>query len=219
MSALIRAEPLRESTAPTEWLTIREASAIVGVSVATLRRWCDAGFVRVFTTPGGHRRFVRSAVLDLMPSRGPAESVADGGQTAIRMVRAYRRANRRAPTLPPALAVMGERDRNELREHGRHMVAALVDALDDGATGDSAHHARARAAAAACGSMAGTARVPLQEMLALFVRFRAPFLHELGEVCRRRGLDATATTQMLERASDALDGLLPAVISGYEGAS
>jgi len=203
----------------TEWLSIREASALVGVSVATLRRWCDAGLVRVFTTPGGHRRFARSAVLELMPPRGPAESVANGGETAIRMVRAYRRANRQAPPLPPALALLGERDRNELREHGRRMVAALVEALDDPSTGDSTHHARARVAAAACGSMAGTACLPLQELLALFVRFRAPFLHELGAVCRRRGLDASATAAMLERASDALDGLLPAVIRGYEGAA
>jgi urease accessory protein UreF len=158
-------------------------------------------------------------VLDLMPPRGPLESVADGGETAIRMVRAYRRANRRKSALPPALALMSERDRSELREHGRHMVTALVKALEDGAITDSAHHARARAAAAACGSMAGAAGVPLQETLVLFVRFRAPFLHELGAVCRRRELDASATAAMLERASDALDGLLPAIISGYEGAN
>jgi excisionase family DNA binding protein len=219
MSAPAAAESPPKSAAHTEWLTIREASALVGVSVATLRRWCDAGLVRVFTTPGGHRRFARSAVLDLMPPRGPTESIADGGETAIRMVRAYRRVNRQAQGLPPALSLMVERDRNALREQGRHIVAALVDALDEDPTTDSAHHARARAAATACGSMAGAACVPLQETLALFVRFRAPFLHELGAVCRRRGLDASATAHMLERASDALDGLLPAVIRGYEGAA
>ncbi len=219
MSTLPNTKPLPASTPVTGWLTIREASALVGVSAATLRRWCDAGLVRVFTTPGGHRRFARSAVLDLMPARGPVASVADGGETAIRMVRACRRAYRGTPGLPPALALMAERDRNELREHGRHIVAALVDALDDGSTTDSIHHARARAAAAACGAMAVTAGVPLQETLALFVRFRAPFLHELGAVCRRRGLDAAATAAMLERASDALDRLLPAVIGGYEGAA
>lgn len=203
----------------TEWLTIREASALVGVSAATLRRWCDAGLVRVCTTPGGHRRFARSAVVGLMPARGPVASVGDGGETAIRMVRAYRRANRRAPLLPPALALMGERDRNELREQGRRIVAALVESLDDDPSRDSIHHAEARAAAAACGSMAGAAGLPLQETLALFVRFRAPFLHELGAVSRRRGLDASATAAMLERASDALDRLLPAVIGAYEGAA
>jgi len=37
-------------------------------------------------------------------------------------------------------------------------------------------------------------------------------------VCRRRGLDASATTAVLERASEAVDRLLPAVISGFESA-
>ncbi|MEO8625630.1 MAG: helix-turn-helix domain-containing protein [Candidatus Limnocylindrales bacterium] len=210
------------STADTavanDWLTIREASALVGVSVATLRRWCDAGLVRVFTTPGGHRRFARSAVLDLVPAREPETPIAHGGETAIRIVRAYRRIHRDVDALPAAIAQMEPRDRNELRDHGRHIVGALVDALDASEQDRATHHARARASAAACGSMAGAAGMPLQETLALFVRFRGPFLHELGAVCRRRGCDARATAHVLEQASDALDRLLPAVISGYEGA-
>ena len=34
-----------------EWLTIHEASDLIGVSPATLRRWSDAGEIRAFTTP------------------------------------------------------------------------------------------------------------------------------------------------------------------------
>ena len=51
-----------------EWLTLSEACALVGVSPATLRRWSDNGDIRTFTTPGGHRRFARSAILDLLPA-------------------------------------------------------------------------------------------------------------------------------------------------------
>lgn len=43
-----------------EWLTLREAAALLGVHPATLRQWADAGVVPSFRTPGGHRRFVRS---------------------------------------------------------------------------------------------------------------------------------------------------------------
>ncbi|HEY7893119.1 MAG TPA: helix-turn-helix domain-containing protein [Solirubrobacteraceae bacterium] len=50
-----------------EWLTLQEACALIGVSPATLRRWSANGDVRTFTTPGGHRRFARSAILDLLP--------------------------------------------------------------------------------------------------------------------------------------------------------
>ncbi len=50
-----------------EWLTLHEACSLVGVSPATLRRWSDNGDVSTFTTPGGHRRFARSAILGLLP--------------------------------------------------------------------------------------------------------------------------------------------------------
>lgn len=50
-----------------EWLSVRAACALIGVSPATLRRWSNAGVIATFTTPGGHRRFARSAVLDLLP--------------------------------------------------------------------------------------------------------------------------------------------------------
>ncbi|HEV8654065.1 MAG TPA: helix-turn-helix domain-containing protein, partial [Candidatus Limnocylindria bacterium] len=41
-----------------DWLTLGEASRILGVDPDTLRRWADNGKVEVFTTPGGHRRFL-----------------------------------------------------------------------------------------------------------------------------------------------------------------
>lgn len=39
------------------WLTLGEAALFLGVDVTTLRAWADAGKVRAFRTPGGHRRF------------------------------------------------------------------------------------------------------------------------------------------------------------------
>jgi glutamyl-tRNA reductase len=57
-----------------KWLTLGEACALVGVSPATLRRWSDNGDIRAFTTPGGHRRFARSAILELLPEPDGAPS-------------------------------------------------------------------------------------------------------------------------------------------------
>jgi len=204
-----------------EWLTIGEASDLVGVSVATLRRWSNAGEVSAHTTPGGHRRFDRSAVLGLLPASRVSRV---GGRTAdplpdqdmvARIVRAYRRANRGVALAPldriPAVNAPPYRDA------GRQMIASLVVAL--ARPGDGADQlSQARAGAGACGRLAFGDGLSLQEALALFVRFRVPFLHELGASARRRGLDAAATTAMLERASAAIDGLLPAVIAGYQSA-
>ena len=43
-----------------EWLSLRRASALIGVHPATLRSWADQGRVASQRTAGGHRRFRRS---------------------------------------------------------------------------------------------------------------------------------------------------------------
>ena len=39
------------------WLSLSEASKLLGVHFTTVRRWADAGTIPCFRTPGGHRRF------------------------------------------------------------------------------------------------------------------------------------------------------------------
>ncbi|MDD4635199.1 MAG: helix-turn-helix domain-containing protein, partial [Dehalococcoidales bacterium] len=57
-------EPIQDS-----WLSIGEACRILGVSEATLRQWTDDGQIKVFITPGGHRRYQRSQLDEFMVSR------------------------------------------------------------------------------------------------------------------------------------------------------
>jgi excisionase family DNA binding protein len=38
-------------------LTTSEAARHLGVSLSTIRRWSDLGYLRVYRTPGGQRRF------------------------------------------------------------------------------------------------------------------------------------------------------------------
>ena len=211
----VAVRPVAESSA--EWLSIREASELVGVSVATLRRWCDAGEVRAFTTPGGHRRFERSAVLGLAQSPARRRDVGCNGETQIRVVRAYRRELRRADDELGSLARAPERVRRLLRQYGVAMVAALIDALDASPSEAIARLDQARLAAASCGSLAANEGLSLADALALFVRFRRPFVHQIGAVVRGQGRDAAEATSVLVAASDALDQLLPAVVAGYRG--
>lgn len=47
----------KEIAQHSRWLTLKDASAFLGVHYSTLRNWADRGEIRVFRTPGGHRRF------------------------------------------------------------------------------------------------------------------------------------------------------------------
>jgi excisionase family DNA binding protein len=48
--------------------TSSQAAHYVGVSLATIRRWTDAGHISCYRTPGGQRRFSRDQLDDFMSS-------------------------------------------------------------------------------------------------------------------------------------------------------
>jgi len=59
--------------------TSSQAARYLGVSLATVRRWTDAGHVACYRTPGGQRRFSRAQLDDFvasMQSTGPAGEAA-----------------------------------------------------------------------------------------------------------------------------------------------
>jgi len=65
--------------------TSSQAARYVGVSLATIRRWTDAGHIHCYRTPGGQRRFSRDQLEDFVPD--PAETVPAASSADITYVR------------------------------------------------------------------------------------------------------------------------------------
>ena len=202
-------------------MSLTEACALLGVSPSTVRRWADTGMIRTFVTPGGHRRFSRAGLAALLPDRPTARpSLGDLGETPGRMARGYRRETTEETGRIPWIAELDEMQRERFRAYGRSIVAALVAALD----GDdpSTRSDRLREAEDACaeyGRVAGREGLGAPMTADLFLRFRRPFLAELGALARRREFDAAATSTLMADANAALDGLLLATLRGWESAA
>lgn len=208
----------RPATSDPGWVTLTEACRLLGVSPSTVRRWGDTGMVRTFVTPGGHRRFSRSGLEALLPEKPAARpSLADLGETPSRMARGYRRAADEDHSSIPWVAELDEAQRERFRGTGRSIVTALVDALS--ADEPSLRAERIREAEAVCaeyGRMSGLQGLGASTAADLFLRYRRPFLAELGAVARRRDFDASASTTLLADANEVLDGLLLATLRGWE---
>jgi excisionase family DNA binding protein len=206
----------RQASDP-DWLSLSEASRILGVAPATLRRWSDAGRVRAFTTPGGHRRFSRVALERLLPAdRSRRPSVSGAGLTPGRIARTYRRAGREVAQELPWVMTLNDEQRVLFRERGQVLAGSLLLHLDSPSTEGAAHHLKeASVSAADYGRIAAGMGLSLSQTIEGFLRFRAPFHHELAVAARQRGFDAAETTDLLETAERAMDRLLVATMTGH----
>ncbi len=202
---------------PDQWLSIREAADLIGVSPATLRRWSDAGEIEAFTTPGGHRRFSRRAVEAMLPAAEGTRSVREMGVTPERLARIYHRlANRMVADTPWARA-LDSAQRGPYREHGRRIGSALVYYLD--APDEVSREAAIVIAEEACreyGRLAAEDGSGLAEAIELFMRFRMVFLREMTSLARRHALDIVEATSLLESTHRAFDRLLHAILVAYQ---
>ena len=62
---------------PVEWLSLQQASALLGVHPATLRAWSDRGHIASRRTPGGHRRLSRADLEAWLESQRRREPGAE----------------------------------------------------------------------------------------------------------------------------------------------
>ena len=210
----------RSASRDPDWVGLSEASRVLGVSPATLRRWSDAGRLRVFTTPGGHRRFSRSALERLLPAdRSRRPSIGGAGLSPSRIARTYRRASREAAPELPWVLTLSDEQRLLFRERGHVLAASLLQYLDATQPETAAHHLHeASGSASEYGNVAAALGLSLSQTVEGFLRFRAPFHHELAVAARRRGFDTAETTDLLETAERAMDHLLVATMTGHTAA-
>lgn len=64
--------------------TSSQAARYVGVSLATVRRWTDAGHIECYRTPGGQRRFSRAQLDQFIASMQRAGASEDAAVVAHR---------------------------------------------------------------------------------------------------------------------------------------
>lgn len=171
----------------------------------------------MFTTPGGHRRFSRSGLERLLPAdRSRRPPIGAAGLTSSRLARTYRRASKQvAPQLPWVLALTDEQ-RLLFRERGHLLATSLLQYLDAPQPATADHHlAEATDSAAEYGIVAARLGLSLSQTVEGFLRFRAPFHHELAIAARKRGFDAAETADLLGSAERAMDRLLEATMGGH----
>lgn len=68
--------PMRQIASSPLGLSTSQAAHVLGVSLGTIRRWSDMGYLESYRTPGGQRRFSREQIEQFLKSlQDPANSL------------------------------------------------------------------------------------------------------------------------------------------------
>ncbi len=203
------------------WLTLGEASRILGVDPDTLRRWADSGKIDVFHTPGRHRRFLRTTIEALVPrprdSRRPSLSAL--GEPPDRIAAEFRRRVRSDLGDQDWHSRLDEDSLRWFRERGRRMSELLLGYLDTARRdGRTQFVAQAEALAREYGEEASRRGLSLGEATQAFLFFRARFMSEIADVARRRSLETGQAASLFAEADRVLDRVIVSLIGGHQAA-
>lgn len=192
------------------WLTLSEASALLGIHHTTLRGWADRGEIPAFRTPGGHRRFRLADIRSFLHNRVSQSSAAGSVDNAVE--HALSRVRQEIANMPGTWhSDLDESTREATRVRGRRLFALALnyvmrpqqraDLLKDG-----------RILGFQYGREAAQSGVGLAETGRAVQFFRRQLLES---VRREESLDS-GDMEIRQLIAYFLDEVLYAVLEGYE---
>ena len=195
-----------------EWLTLGDASKLLGVHPATLRQWSDEGKVRIFRTPGGHRRFSRADIermLQINPLRGAGLS-----SYVFSAVLQHTREG-----LPEAMQQdwaqgIDDVERQRRRETGRRLITLASRMIANRDPSDE-QRAEARRLGADYGQMMERAGHELPDAVMAFIYFRDSVIETVFSLPETTGLNRDETLAIVRRINDLLSEVLREMMSAH----
>ena len=208
-------EGMEAQPRPTRWINLSRACGLLGVNESTLRRWADAGHIRSFRTPGGHRRFAEDDLRALMAGQGrPSAYGGYGSLGHLALVRIRRRLQRGKSHQSQWYASLGEDRRDNMRALGRRLVNLASEYLAQG-NRRSRLLQEARQIGHEYGREAAERGLPIRDAVEAFTFFRKGLDDAAIELAHRSNLSADEAVEVWELLAGLADQVLLAITEAH----
>jgi len=203
-----------EPSKPGGWLTLGNASRMLGVDESTLRRWADAGQIRAFRTPGGHRRFAEADVQAILSGQAYKPHARPGDLGTLALARIRRQLQRGPVHDAPWHVEAGEQERERMRVLGRRLVTFVSDYLSG--RGRRGARGEAREIGHEYGRELARAGLSLRQTLEAFTFFRRSLDQATRQVAQKTGLSPEETLTHHEQIMGLADEVLLGIAESFE---
>ncbi len=200
MAEMVETLPVTER----RWMSLGSASRILQVNEATLRQWADKGLVKVFRTPGGHRRFYREDILALtQQGEGPSAQDSPHRWEELALKRIRRRLQNSSVAQQPWHQNIDEAGMPRMRLFGRRLLSLVALATTTERRRRHELLEEARLLGEEYGQEMATRGTPLTDTVEAFIFFRSSLVEP-------------AQGQMSQQVSSLTDQVLLGISRAYE---
>ncbi|MGI8926108.1 MAG: helix-turn-helix domain-containing protein [Tepidiformaceae bacterium] len=199
------------------WLTLGAARELLGVSESTIRRWADAGDVRSYKTPGGHRRVAEGDLRNIVAR--PATPSRDTDRISdIALGRVKRRLSRGRQTHSMAVFEgLTDEARDRLRLMGRQLVDLFARYIASGSKKERFAE-DARTIGREYGRTLVGCGVGLTTAVVTFNSLRRSLEETASQIATEAGLPTEDAVEAIENILSLTDVVLEGMAEVYEGA-
>jgi excisionase family DNA binding protein len=198
------------------WVSLRRACEILGVDESTLRRWADSGRLRVYRTPGGHRRFSLSNLEEMVAGEGRHRSSDEVERIAMPRIR--RQLQRARQQEHGWYASLSEANRVRLRDLGRRLLEMAGEYLDKH-TRRSGLLDEALEIGGAYGGVLIDAGLPLAGAVGAYIGFRKTMDETTRQTAERESLPMEEALEAIGQVHALGDQVLLGMAAAYEAAA
>lgn len=196
-------------------VSIGEACQVLGVSEATLRQWSDEGKIKVFVTPGGHRRYAHAELKKILDTHKVHAGIKDLASEMAETSEAHGEIARRFLGETAWYHTLTPEAQGCLAGLGREMLRLVIRYLVQRSRREETM-AQARHIGRDFGETLAGLGLSLTDSVEAFIRHREPLLAAISHMVKKREAVNGRVIEAIPLVAQVMDEALVSLVAAYQ---
>ena len=196
-------------------VSISEASQALGVSATTLRQWTGEGKIKVFITPGGHRRYSRAELKKFMTSQQKTHGIKDLVVELEDTAHHLREIGRKSLSTTPWYDKVNKESQEHLACLGRQLLNSIIKYI----TEPSKREETIKIAHDVGHDLGGTLAklgLPLTDSVEVFILHRDPIMNAVTHLIRKKEGVTGRVAEAIPLVAQVMDKALVSLVAAHQ---
>lgn len=196
-------------------VSISEASHVLGVSETALRQWTDDGKIKVFITPGGHRRYSKAELKKLMTSRQKVLGIKDLVTELEDTAQQHREIARTHLSTTSRYNRLSQESQEQLADLGRRSLNLIIRYITQPSKREETIKL-AHDVGHSYGKTLAKLGLPLTDSVEAFILHRGPIINATTQLMRKREAFSGRVVEAIPLVAHVMDEVLVSLVATHQ---